>query len=118
MPPRVRTKLYPLLRDHSVGVLPFPLPEFPGNAWFVGFDKDWRPRLYGWRGPRLISLFRQLIIGSPAPGIRDSLRAALWELQLPTRGMPLQAREWLLISLPVAFFLFMAGLLLRFSSIW
>lgn len=107
LPPRDRIKLYPLLRERSLSILPRPLPDFCGDAFFVGFGPDWSPRLYTWKGPRFISLLRQLIVGSPGPCIRDALNAALWELKLPTGGMPLQFREWFLICLPIGLVLFL-----------
>ena len=100
VPPQDRATLYPMLRDRCRQFLPFPLPDHPGNAWFVGFGPDWQPRLYD-GGSRAISQLRQVLLGSPGPSIRDSLNAPLRGLGQPTRGMPLQFLEWYLLSIPV-----------------
>jgi hypothetical protein len=98
LPKRDRGGLYRELRERAVGNLPQPLPEYTNAAMFIGFGPQWEPRLLNPWGPSLGATFRRILIGSPAPEIRNALNDALEPLGIRRRGLPLQFREWVLVA--------------------
>jgi hypothetical protein len=112
--PEDRYRMYQVLVARGPEILKVQLPRHCGNALFLGFGPKWEPRLYGIYGPSIFAKFRRLLIGSPAPAIREALRPALWELGLPTRKMPLHWREWMLVGCVLAPPLFITGMIVWF----
>jgi hypothetical protein len=98
LPERDRGGLYQHLREKSVGLLPRPLPDHTAAAMFLGFGPGWEPRLLQPWGPSLGATLRRVLIGSPAPEIRNALNEALTPLGIRRRGLPLQFREWVLVA--------------------
>lgn len=111
LPPGDRSHKYALLRARAEKYFPYPLPEHPGEALFLGFSSEWQPQLYGRTGPSATAILRRVLVGSPAPAVREALNVALQLLGQKTRKMPLAFREWLLLSIPLWMIAFCAGML-------
>jgi hypothetical protein len=105
LPRNERRALYRSLCERAADLLPQPLPEHLGKALFLGFGPGWQPQLLGDLGPSFAAWFRWLMTGSPAPGVREALNPALFQVGLNFRRMPLTFGEWLLIPLAVIFVL-------------
>jgi hypothetical protein len=88
---------YARFRELASPVLPQGVPWSPDQALFIGFGRDWSPRLLGRRGVSVIARVRWLTGGTYAPALRAALGEKLLSLGLGSGRCPLQLREWLIV---------------------
>ncbi len=112
LPPANRFGAYDALASHLAPRLKKLFPRPTTDIQFVAFEKDWQPVLLSKRSVKLRSRFRQLLIGSAAPILRDELLPTLRAAGYSVGRLPLQFREWLLVLIFIGGPLLIAAVIL------
>ena len=114
LPKKDRKRAYAAFRGRAEAVLPHPLPLYPREAEFLGFNADWSPRLLGTARASASAGWRWWLGSGNAPVVREALDEALRPLGLDARPLPMQPREWVRLYIYVVLvFQCCWGILLR-----